>query len=85
MARVNIYVPDDLADEARAAGINVSSTAQEALRRQLAARRTTEWLKAVRKLPRSGVTHQEAMAALDAERAEAGDDWPGSDLEDRGG
>lgn len=35
MARVNITVPDDLLDRARAAGLNVSRTAAEALADEL--------------------------------------------------
>lgn len=35
MARVNITVPDDLLDRSRAAGLNVSRTAADALAEQL--------------------------------------------------
>lgn len=76
MARVNVYVPDDLAEQAREAGLNVSSVTQDALRRELAGSRTTAWLDAVRRLPRTGVSHEEVVAALDQVRAEAGDEWP---------
>jgi post-segregation antitoxin (ccd killing protein) len=75
-ARVNVYLPDALAEQARDAGLNVSSITREALQRELAGRRTTAWLDAVRNLPRTGVTHDEALAALDEIRAEAGDEWP---------
>lgn len=44
MARVNVYLPDDLAAEARAAGLNVSGITQEALRDALAARKVDAWL-----------------------------------------
>lgn len=77
MARVNVYLPDELAEEARAAGLNVSNITQEALRRELTGRRTSAWLGKVSRLPRSGVTHDEVLHALDDARAEAGDDWPG--------
>jgi post-segregation antitoxin (ccd killing protein) len=76
MARVNVYLPDDLAAEARAAGLNVSNIAQEALRRELGGRRTTEWLKRIRAERPTGISHEEVIAALDAVRAEAGDVWP---------
>lgn len=76
MARVNVYLPDELAEQAREAGLNVSNITREALQRELAGRRTTAWLDAVRKLPRTGVTHDEAVAALDEVRSEAGDEWP---------
>ncbi len=77
MARVNVYLPDDLADEARRSGLNISNVTQEALRRELAGHRTSEWLAEVRRLPRAGVTHEEVLRALDEVRAEAGDDGPG--------
>jgi post-segregation antitoxin (ccd killing protein) len=44
VARVNVYLPDDLAAEARAAGLNVSNLTQEALRSALAAGRVDDWL-----------------------------------------
>ena len=78
MARVNVYLPEDLAEQVRSAGLNVSGITQDALRRELASRRTTAWLERVRTLPRTGVSHEEAIAALDEVRAEAGDTWPES-------
>ncbi len=36
MARVNVYLPTDLAHDARAAGLNVSALARAALREVLA-------------------------------------------------
>jgi len=72
MARVNVYLPDDLAEEARTAGLNVSRLSQEALRRELARRRTDAWLDRIMALPPTGVTHEEAQAALDAARDELG-------------
>jgi post-segregation antitoxin (ccd killing protein) len=72
MARVNVYLPDDLAEEVRAAGINVSSIAQEALRHELAGRTTSSWLAEVRGLSRARVGHDEALAALHAVRDEMG-------------
>jgi hypothetical protein len=44
MARVNVYLPDDLAELARSAELNVSGLTQEAVRQALAARRTDVWL-----------------------------------------
>jgi KaiC/GvpD/RAD55 family RecA-like ATPase len=44
MSRVNVYLPDELATEARAAGLNVSALTQAAVRDALAARRTDAWL-----------------------------------------
>lgn len=47
MARVNVYLPDDLAADARGAGLNVSALTQDAVRQELAARRTDVWLEQV--------------------------------------
>lgn len=66
MARVNVYLPDDLAARARAAGLNVSGLTQEALRNALAAARVDEWLDgvaAMRPLPVSHRAVAEAVAA----------------------
>ncbi len=76
MARVNVYLPDDLADAAREAGLNVSNIAQEALRDRLRAKSTSAWLDRVALLPVIGVSRQQIVAALDAARAEQGDEWP---------
>ena len=78
MARVNVYLPDDLAKEAKEAGLNISGITQEALRAAIAGRRLAAWLEEVRRLPPTGVTHEEVIAALDEARREAwGDEvWP---------
>jgi post-segregation antitoxin (ccd killing protein) len=70
MARVNIYLPDDLADASRGAGLSVSTIAQAALRQALVSRSTDEWLDRVARLQPARVTHREAMAALEAARSE---------------
>ena len=72
MSRVNIYLPDDLATEARDAGLNVSQVTQDALRKQLNKKRAAEWVARVRKLPPTGVTHREIIGALEAVREEMG-------------
>jgi len=75
MARVNIYLPNDLAEEAKAAGLNISGITQEALRAELARRRVSDWLDEILRLPPTGVTHEQVMAALREARAELwGDD-----------
>jgi post-segregation antitoxin (ccd killing protein) len=73
MARVNVYLPDELARQAREAGINISSLTQEALRRALSGRATRTWLRQVASLPPAGVTHEEALRALEQARDEFGD------------
>ena len=69
MARVNIYLPDDLAAAVRTAGINLSSLTQDAIRRELAGRTTDAWLATLDHVP-SQVSHATALAALDAAREE---------------
>ncbi len=70
--RVNVYLPDDLAAQAKAAGLNLSAVTQEAVRRTLAQRSTVAWLAAVaEKTSTTQVDHDSAMAALDAARDEA--------------
>ncbi len=69
MARVNIYLPDDLAAAVRTAGINLSSLTQDAIRRELAGRTTDVWL-ATLDATRAPVPHDTALAALDAAREE---------------
>ena len=44
MARVNVYLPDELAEQARAADLNVSGLTQDAIRRALDARAVNDWL-----------------------------------------
>jgi post-segregation antitoxin (ccd killing protein) len=70
MPRVNIYLPDDLAAAVRAAGLNLSSLTQDAIRQQLAGRTTDAWL-ATLDPPSVQVTHDDALAALDAAREES--------------
>jgi post-segregation antitoxin (ccd killing protein) len=70
MARVNVYLSDDLAARAKAADLNVSSLTQRALEQALAAQATNAWLARIRKLPPSGVTHEQVIEALDAAREE---------------
>ena len=69
MPRVNIYLPDDLAEAVRAAGLNLSSLTQEAIRRHLAGRTTDAWLATLGSTP-ARVSHDDALAALDAARDE---------------
>jgi post-segregation antitoxin (ccd killing protein) len=70
MARVNVYLPDDLAARAKEADLNVSSLTQKALEQALAAQASNAWLARVRLLPPSGVTHEQVIEALDAAREE---------------
>jgi post-segregation antitoxin (ccd killing protein) len=73
MARVNVYLPDELAQRARTAGLNVSSVAQDALREALARSDVDHWLDELERLPATDVSHQSVMEALDQARDELGD------------
>jgi len=73
MARVNVYLPDELAREARAAGLNISRVAQEALSSTLAHDETDRWLDRLESLPRANVPHGQVIEALDEARAELGE------------
>lgn len=72
MSRINVYLPDELADRARAAGLNVSSLTQQAVQRELQARSSNDWVGRVEALPAVDVTHDDALVALDAARDEFG-------------
>jgi post-segregation antitoxin (ccd killing protein) len=72
MARVNIYLPDELAEEARAAGLNVSALTQDAVRRALSTDQLEEWLGRVARLPATRVAHEHVVAAIDGAREELG-------------
>lgn len=69
MARLNVYVSDELAERARRAGLNVSAVTQSALSAELDRRDLDGWLDA---MPAAEVriTHAEVLAALDAAREE---------------
>lgn len=70
MARVNVYLPDDLAAEAKAAGLNVSGITQEALRRVLAARRVDDWLEDVLSMRPVHAGAEAVAEAIDAAKQE---------------
>lgn len=72
MSRVNIYLPDDLAKEAKLTGINVSQVAQEALREELRRHRMGDWVARVSQRRPTAVTHEEVLSALHAVREELG-------------
>ena len=64
MARVNVYLPDQLADQAKDAGLNVSNLTQEAVRSALSAKSTEKWLDEVTALPPTSVGHEDVLAAV---------------------
>lgn len=73
MARVNVYLPDDLASEAKAANLNVSGLTQDAIRSALAAGATDGWLERVAELHHDDIPHEAVLAAMDAARDELDD------------
>jgi post-segregation antitoxin (ccd killing protein) len=72
MARINVYLPDELARRVKGAGLNVSSIAQEALRKALSESDVDDWLDGLDRLPATGVDHQAVLAALEEARLEFG-------------
>ncbi len=73
MARVNIYLPDDLAEAAREAGLNVSQLTQEAVRRAISARDTNEWLFSLKALEPTRVHHEDVLKAVAGAKSELGE------------
>jgi post-segregation antitoxin (ccd killing protein) len=73
MARVNVYLPDELAREARAAGLNISRVTQAALSSTLAHSETEHWLDRLDHAPRTDIPHRSVIEAIDDARAELGD------------
>ena len=51
MARINVYLPDELAERVKSADINVSAVAQRALESELRTMSFAEWLVQVHALP----------------------------------
>lgn len=72
MARLNVYVPDDLASRVREAEINVSAVTRSALEEELARRTSSAWLLELRSSRSLGVSHDQVVAALDDARDEMG-------------
>jgi post-segregation antitoxin (ccd killing protein) len=64
MTRINIYLPDSLAKEAKAADLNLSRVTQEALRLALGTERTNAWLGSVAALGTTDVSHEDVLQAV---------------------
>jgi post-segregation antitoxin (ccd killing protein) len=69
MARLNLYVPDEVAERARHAGLNVSTLAQVATLAELDHQATAAWLHA---LPWREAAHWAAFSTLDGDRGDFG-------------
>jgi post-segregation antitoxin (ccd killing protein) len=73
MARLNVYVPDELAARSKAAGLNVSALTQRAMTAALEAAATDTWLESLSRGKESTVSTEDLMSALDEARGELGD------------
>jgi post-segregation antitoxin (ccd killing protein) len=73
MARVSVYLPDEMAREARDAGLNISRLTQEALSDSLSRSQTNRWLDGLERLSRTDVPHEEVLEAVDRAREELAD------------
>ncbi|MEU4345271.1 type II toxin-antitoxin system CcdA family antitoxin [Nocardia sp. NPDC023852] len=71
MARLNVYVPDELAERARERGLNVSALTQAAILAELEKSATSAWLAELAD-DRPEVSHEAILAALDSARDEFG-------------
>ena len=71
MARLNVYVPDELAEAARSRGLNVSALTQAAIAAEFARTSMQSWLASLPAVSRP-VEHDAIMAALDTARDEFG-------------
>ena len=71
MARLNVYLPDDLAARTRSRGLNVSALTQAAISAELADSATAEWLAEI-PVAVPAVTHDAVMDAIDSARADMG-------------
>jgi post-segregation antitoxin (ccd killing protein) len=69
---VYVYIPDELAERARKAGLNVSALTQAAIEEELAGHATDAWLARLGPRTGRGPSHEDVMAALDAAREESG-------------
>lgn len=72
MARISVYLPDELAEETKRADLNVSRLTQAAIRNALKAADTNAWLDRVGDLDETGVTHESVIAAVAAARDDFG-------------
>lgn len=71
MTRLNVYVPDELAERARKRGLNVSALTQAAISAELENSATDAWLDGL-EARRSTARHDDVLAAVDAAREDFG-------------
>lgn len=72
MAVVNLHLPDDLVEQARAADLDISRLAQDAIRRALDARAVNDWLDDLASLPSAGIDPAVVREAVRSAKDEFG-------------
>jgi post-segregation antitoxin (ccd killing protein) len=70
MARVNVYLPDELADAAKRAGLNISGLTQDAIRSSVAKQDLALWQQRVAELDSPGVSHDKVADAVNSAKNE---------------
>lgn len=76
MARLNVYVPDELAARARESGLNVSKLTQDAIAAELQRSAMRTWSERVRaNPPLQELPLEEHLRIMDAARDELGTTW----------
>ncbi len=65
IARVNVYLPDELADAIRPLGWNLSQVLQSAVRQQLDSSRLDAWLSRLNPQATGAPGHGQTIAALE--------------------
>jgi len=73
MPRLTVYVPEDLAEWARAADVNVSRLAQDALRAERRRRDHDAWLAGLERRPARRLASQRIVDAVSEVRDELDD------------
>lgn len=68
----NVYLPDDLAGEAKKAGLNISSLTQDAIRSALSAQKLTLWQQQVSELGPPGISHESVIEAVSRPKGNSG-------------
>lgn len=85
MARLNVYVPDELAARAREAGLNVSKLTQEAIETELQRSAMRAWSERVRaNPPLAEIPREEMQRIMDEVRDDFGRRWGESGDDDLG-
>ncbi|MXZ51778.1 MAG: antitoxin [Acidimicrobiaceae bacterium] len=72
MASVVVNLPDELVAQARAAGLNMSMVAEDAIRDALYARTVNEWLGDLASLPPGGIDPAIVQEAVSSAKDELG-------------